>query len=79
MNEEKAFEAYKQLASYLQEKDCYPREKKCPDCIFYMHYYTCLIHRLGNYPELALREEDIKEINENIRKKNENNKKLENR
>ena len=44
-----------------------------------MHYYTCLIHRLGNYPELALREEDIKEINENIKKKNENNKKLENR
>ena len=38
MNEEKAFEAYKQLASYLQEKDCYPREKNVLTA-----YFICII------------------------------------
>ena len=34
-----------------------------------MHYHICLVQRLGLYPELAFREEDIKEISENIKKK----------
>lgn len=59
-----ALKAYFTLADYM--KNCYPREEKCKTCLFFMSYSVCLIQRLGLYPELAYREEDLKTLQENL-------------
>lgn len=60
-----AVKAYYTLAEYM--KNCHPRQENCQKCIFYMHYYTCLIERLGIHPDLALRNQDVKELETHLK------------
>lgn len=65
--------AYKILAEYMQ-KNCvrvmknvkYPWEV-CERCPFLYSKYTCLIQRLGNYPELALEDVALEGIQEKVK------------
>ena len=64
-----AVAAYKTLAEYLQKncvramgRVCHPFEI-CEKCPFLYRGFTCLIHRLGNYPGLALEDDAIEGIN----------------
>lgn len=68
-----AAEAYKTLAEYMQ-KNCvremknvkYPWEV-CERCPFFYSKYTCLIQRLGTFPELALEDDTLEGIKEKVK------------
>ena len=67
-----AVEAYRTLAEYMQ--NCYSRAEKCPRCLFHMHYKVCLIQRLGLYPNLAFDTEDVRELDDNLKRLEEEEK-----
>lgn len=65
--------AYKALAKYMQ-KNCVKVMKNvkfpweiCEKCPFHYHRITCLIQRLGNYPDLALEDDTLEGIEAKVK------------
>ncbi len=49
-----AVDAYNTLSRYLAQ-ECFPRSRTCKKCPFLrFDGYTCLIKRMGTYPQLSV-------------------------